>query len=110
MVDRPIPAEPEVYKVLEVAALLQIGRRQAYEAIICREIPGCHKIGNSVRCSKVVIERWLAGASTDAAAIPPSTRGGERVTPLTALQRARLSTALHEAVERVLDDFGAETD
>src|SRR5215212_4940346 len=94
MADTPITAKPEVYKVSEVAALLHIGRRQAYEAIIRREIPGCHKIGNSVRCSKVVVDRWLAGASTDAAVIPPSTRGDERVTPLTALQRARLSTAL----------------
>lgn len=57
MADSPAPA---VYRVAEVAALLRIGRRQTYEAIVRGEIP-CKKIGASVRCSKVQIHIWLDG-------------------------------------------------
>lgn len=52
---------PAVYKVAEVAALLAMGRRQTYEAIVRGDIPACKKIGGSVRCSKVAVHAWLDG-------------------------------------------------
>jgi excisionase family DNA binding protein len=50
---------PAVYRVADVAALLDIGLRQAYDAIERGEIQGCHRIGKSVRCSKVAVDAWL---------------------------------------------------
>jgi excisionase family DNA binding protein len=50
---------PAVYKVADVAALLDMGVRQTYEAIKRGEIQGCHKLGKSVRCSKVAVDQWL---------------------------------------------------
>jgi excisionase family DNA binding protein len=57
MTDEPT-VEPAVYRVAELAQLLDMGRRQTYEAIKRKEIP-CHKLGKQLRCSKVAIHAWL---------------------------------------------------
>lgn len=57
MTDNPAPA---VYKVAELASLLDMGERQVREALRVGEIPG-HKIGKQWRISKVAIQRWLEG-------------------------------------------------
>lgn len=54
--------DADVLTVEEAAALLRIGRNQAYDAIGRGEIPH-RRIGKSIRLSRVVLLRWLEGAS-----------------------------------------------
>ena len=100
--DKSNTPEPEVLAVAEVSKKLRIGRRQTYEGIRRGEIQGCYPIGKQIRCSKVAIETWLHGRE-------PAGNVEDHVCGLTEGQRDRLANALHEAIDRALDDFAAET-
>lgn len=52
---------PELLTVPEVAELLRIGRRAAYEAIARGDIPGAVKIGRTIRVSSFTLDQWLHG-------------------------------------------------
>jgi hypothetical protein len=57
MADNPAPA---VYRVAELAKMLDMGERQVRERIKRGVIP-CLNLDGQIRCSKVRIKRWLNG-------------------------------------------------
>ena len=54
-------ADTEVYTVDELAALLRIGRRAAYEAVNRGDVPGVLRIGRTIRVSAFAVDNWLHG-------------------------------------------------
>ena len=49
-----------VLTVDELAALLRVDRKTAYEAIQRGEIPGIRRIGKAIRVARDAVLRWLA--------------------------------------------------
>lgn len=52
--------EPLTYKVDEVAKMLRIGRKQAYQAVERGDIPSL-KIGRRWVISRTAFQKWLEG-------------------------------------------------
>ena len=52
---------PDVLTVDELAALLRLNRKTVYEAVARNEIPGCQRIGRSIRFSRQAVLNWLHG-------------------------------------------------
>jgi excisionase family DNA binding protein len=53
-------AEPETFKVKEVAAILRCGRNQAYELVKSGEIRAV-RIGRSIRVTREALEEFKEG-------------------------------------------------
>lgn len=69
-------AKAEVLTVEELAAVLRIGRRQAYAQIREGRIPGVVRLGRSIRISAQAVEQWLHGTDHNG-----TTEGGLMGTP-----------------------------
>ncbi len=54
-----------VIRVEDLAAMLDIGRRAAYEAVARGDVPGVIRIGRSIRVSRQAVDRWLASEPQD---------------------------------------------
>ncbi len=51
--------QPQVLTVEEVAALLRVNRKTAYEAVRRGELPGVRRIGGTIRISRQAVLDWL---------------------------------------------------
>ncbi len=49
----------DVMTVEELAALLRVNRKTAYEAISLGTIPGVRRVGRSIRISREAVVNWL---------------------------------------------------
>jgi len=56
--DRPLLVRPA-----EVARLLGISRSKCYALLATGELPGAVRVGQSIRISRVVLERWIEDQS-----------------------------------------------
>ena len=55
------PGSPSILTVDELAALLRINRKTAYDAIAEGRIPGVRRVGRAIRISKDAVLNWLHG-------------------------------------------------
>jgi excisionase family DNA binding protein len=53
--------EPAVISVEELAKLLRVNRKTAYEAVARGFIPGVRKIGRTIRIDRQAVLLWLRG-------------------------------------------------
>ena len=58
-------SDAAVITVQELADLLRIGHRAAYEAVSRGEIPGVIRFGRSIRISRQAIDQWLLAAGCE---------------------------------------------
>jgi excisionase family DNA binding protein len=59
---RPTTAElPPVLCVEELATLLRVNRKTAYEAIASGRLPGVRRIGRTIRIDRDAVLEWLRG-------------------------------------------------
>ena len=54
-------ALPQVMTVDELARLLRVNRKTAYDALARGEIPGARRIGRTYRISRDAVLEWLRG-------------------------------------------------
>lgn len=59
----PRDADPDVMTVEEGAKFLRVGRNQLYDAIGRGDVPH-RRIGKTIRLSRTVLARWLAGGAS----------------------------------------------
>jgi excisionase family DNA binding protein len=52
---------PAVLSVDEVAVLLRVNRKTAYEAVARGDIPGTRRVGRAIRIDRDVVLDWLLG-------------------------------------------------
>jgi excisionase family DNA binding protein len=69
------PTEPPtVLSVDELATLLRVNRKTAYEAVARGLIPGVKRIGRAIRIDRVAVVNWLQGRS----GVSRKSNGGSR--------------------------------
>ena len=51
--------------VVELAMLLRVNRKTAYEQIQRGEVPGVHRFGRAIRIHRDTVLAWLAGQNGD---------------------------------------------
>jgi excisionase family DNA binding protein len=64
---------PPILCVEELAALLRVNRKTAYEAVSQGRIPGARRIGRTIRIDRDAVLEWLRGQGSLSAS-PPSRR------------------------------------
>ncbi len=64
---------PPVLTVDELATLLRMNRKTAYEAIARNDIPGVQRIGRQFRISRDAVLGWLGGSTGPVARGPGAT-------------------------------------
>ncbi|RJO73130.1 MAG: DNA-binding protein [Myxococcales bacterium] len=52
---------PEILTVQELADLLRVNVKTVYEAIARKEIPGCRRVGRTIRIVRQAVLDWLHG-------------------------------------------------
>jgi excisionase family DNA binding protein len=52
---------PDVLTVDELATLLRVNRKTAYEAVARGEIPGACRVGRTIRICRDTVLDWLGG-------------------------------------------------
>jgi len=52
---------PTFLTVEELAALLRVNRKTAYDAVAAGEIPGARRVGRTIRITREVVVAWLRG-------------------------------------------------
>ena len=53
------PDLPAILTVDELAALLRVNRKTAYDAISQGRIPGARRVGRAIRVSRDAVLKWL---------------------------------------------------
>ena len=55
------PNLPSILTVDELAVLLRVNRKTAYDAIAEGRIPGARRVGRAIRVSRDAVLQWLHG-------------------------------------------------
>jgi excisionase family DNA binding protein len=58
---RPTEDLPAILRVEELAKLLRVNRKTAYEAVASGLVPGARRIGRTIRIDRDVVLKWLSG-------------------------------------------------
>ena len=59
------PGLPSIMTVDELASLLRVNRKTAYDAIGEGRIPGARRVGRAIRISRDAVLQWLHGQVRD---------------------------------------------
>jgi excisionase family DNA binding protein len=56
-----VSGEPELLRIPQVAQILGVSKRQAYDWVVRGILPGVVRAGRAVYVRKRALERWLGG-------------------------------------------------
>jgi excisionase family DNA binding protein len=57
----PTSSLPPVLRVEELARLLRVNRKTAYEVVASGKLPGVRRLGRSIRIDRDAVLEWLSG-------------------------------------------------
>lgn len=61
----PASTPPPILTVDELAVLLRVNRKTAYDAIAEGRIPGARRVGRAIRVSRDAVLQWLHGQARE---------------------------------------------